>query len=153
MIVFERTYDYELVRRIVTHPRVYRAAVLPDHAPSAENYRVAGEASTWHVIAHDAAGRALGLFLFVPRSPIWSDAHMCLLPAAWGKGSAALCIACAQWFGRASGCRCLTATVPVFNPPMLALAERIGMQHVGVLPHSVLHGGLLRDQSVFSLSL
>ena len=90
---------------------------------------------------------------FMPRSPIWYEAHMCLLPAAWGDQSREISLACARWFATESGCRKLTATVPQYNRLMHALASRIGMQRIGVLTESTLQGGRLCDQTIFGLSI
>jgi RimJ/RimL family protein N-acetyltransferase len=141
-----------LLRSIVTDRHIYRASVLSDYAPAPEQYQIPEEPGIWYVLARNESG-VLGLFVFMPRTPLWSEVHMCLLPAAWGRGSAALCLACASWFAAQTECRVLTATVPAYNRPMLALAVRIGMRAVGVLPLSVLKQGMRRDQTIFWLAI
>lgn len=152
-MTFERTFDYELVARIVTDPQIYRASVLSDFAPPAERYSVGADMDMWCVLPLTDERRALGVFIFDRNSPTWYEVHMCLLPAAWGKSSAALCLACAHWFADQSGCRCITATVPAYNRTTHALARRIGMRRVGVLERSIMQRGKLHDQTIYSLAV
>lgn len=150
--MFERTFDYDLARAIVTHPKLYRPSQLSDFAPERGAYRVVEDPAIWYVLARGAAGDPLGLFMFVPRSPVWWEVHLCFLPGGWGR-SRDISLACAHWFSEQTGCRKLSATVPAYNRLMHSLAARLGMERVGVLTASVRQAGRLCDQTIFSLSI
>lgn len=150
MVSFERTRDLALVRSIVTHPRVYRG-VLSDFAPTPEAYQPPDNESYWYLIPK-RLNVPLGVFVFVPQSPVWWEAHMALLPQAWGE-AAEISKAMVAWLAQHTSCRKITAHVPQYNRLMIHLAKRIGMTHVGVNTRSVRKNGTLHDQQIFGLEV
>ena len=52
MITFERSQDYELIRRIMTHPRVF-PHISDDSSPAAEEFRPVESDVFWYVILRD----------------------------------------------------------------------------------------------------
>jgi hypothetical protein len=82
MLTFERTTDYNLIRAIMTHPRVY-PAVSDDASPAAADFWPVQHPSFWYVLARDRyCGYSvdLGLWLFVPQNAVCWEVHTCLLP-------------------------------------------------------------------------
>lgn len=151
MLTFERTADAELVRSIVTHPKVYRGSLLSDFAPARENYHVPTEPANWYLVARYAE-EPLGVFVFCPYNPVWWEVHLAMLPLAWGIADE-LSHAMVRWLRENSPCKKLTATIPEYNRLTLALARRIGMSFIGTNSKSTLKDGSLRDQHIFGLEI
>ncbi len=151
-LTFERTFDYELVRSIVTHPKIYRPALLADGYPSRDQYRAPAGDQIWYVIPRNTAGSVLGVFVFFCETAERWAAHMALLPEAWGQGEQ-ICLALFAWLRQATTCRVLLASVPDYNRLMLRLARRLGMRAVQVIPRGISQRGISYDQTIFSISL
>jgi hypothetical protein len=134
-LTFERTFDYDHVRRIVTNPRVYRTTLLADGHPKREDWMPPKDERIWYVAAQDEAGW-LGAILFVPHP--WGEdcreVHLAFLPRAWGH-SAEISLACIEWLKQVSGWRMLICSIPDFNRLAVRLAYRTGFALVakGVL--------------------
>ena len=151
-LTFERSFDYELVRSLITHPKIYRPSLLADGYPSREEYRTPEGSHIWYVLARNEAGSPVGVFVFFPEAPERWDSHMALLPEAWGRGEE-ICLACFEWLRRNTTCRVLLATVPDYNRLMIRLARRLGMQAVQVLPDSLSQNSILYGKTIYSLPL
>src|SRR5689334_2933983 len=82
-VTFERTQDYNLIRAIITHPKVYRL-VTDDSSPKPEAYEPPASDLLWYVLALDGA-ELLGVFAFFPQSGITAEVHTNLLPCATGR--------------------------------------------------------------------
>lgn len=151
MLTFERTHDAELVRSIVTHPKVYRGSLLSDFAPAREHYQVAADDANWYLIPR-YAGEPLGVFVFCPYNPVWWEVHIAMLPQCWGIADE-VAQAMVRWMREHCPCKKITATIPDYNRLTLALARRIGMSFIGLNTKSTLKDGQLRDQHIFGLEL
>ena len=86
-LTFERTFDYELVRRIVTHPKVYRW-MQSDGAVPPEEYQPPEMEGIWYVLVKEEE-QVLGVFIVLPQTSVCAQVHTCLLPAG-RTGTAAL---------------------------------------------------------------
>ena len=144
---FERTFDYPLVRSLMTHPRVYRW-LQSDGAPPASEYRPPENPLLWYVLAYDGS-ELLGLFIFAPQTRVCWEAHICMLPSAWGFKSVRACQQVIPWFGRAVGCKKIVGSVPADNRCSLRIVRAAGGQLIGVNEASILRDGVLSDQILF----
>ena len=149
-MTFERTTDYELVRRVVTHPRIWPGA-SDDFSPPAEEWRPIEHEALWYVAVRDGE-EFLGLFVFVPASPVCWEVHTCLLPCSWGERAVQAAREVAEWIWLNSGCRRITTAVPAFNRLAHRLARRAGMREYGRNLKSYMKHGKLHDQILLGLS-
>jgi hypothetical protein len=85
-LTFERTFDYELVRRIITHPKVYRWMVSDDAVP-AEEYRTVEDEAVCYLLCKEDK-EVLGLFILIPMNSVCGQVHVCLLP--WARNERAV---------------------------------------------------------------
>jgi RimJ/RimL family protein N-acetyltransferase len=147
-LIFERTQDLELVRSILTHPRVY-PWVGDDFSPAAEDFRPNPDPRIWYVIVR--AEKVLGLLLFLQQSTILWEVHIAMLPGGWGRATEAAVGGFRWLFANAPAVR-IVGTIPVSNRLACSLAERSGMIQFGLNPKSILRGGQLQDMKLYGIS-
>jgi RimJ/RimL family protein N-acetyltransferase len=147
---FERTGDLELVRRILTHPRIWRH-ISDDGSPPPEEFRPPEHPSIWYVLVWDGE-ELLGLWMLVPHNTVCWEIHTALLPQAWGERARRAARECVAWIWRETPCQRLITAVPASNRLALRFAERAGMRVWGVNEKSFLRGGRLEDQIMLGLS-
>jgi RimJ/RimL family protein N-acetyltransferase len=153
---FERTFDLELVRLIVTEPRTYNAAG-DDDTPPRELYQVPDFAGIWYVLTFDD-DELLGLFAFIPQSSVHWALHSCLLPGKWfPRGPQALRALC-SWIWERSTCRRISAAVRLryrtkaANEAAQQFVRQAGFTEYGRNPRSTARRGRLFDQALYGIS-
>jgi RimJ/RimL family protein N-acetyltransferase len=154
MIHFERSQDYELIRKILTHSRVYDK-ISDDFSPAREDYYPVEHESVWYVVAkdvHDGGYDLLGLWMFVPQNGICWEVHTALLPVAWGDVGLEAARMLPAWIWEHTPCRRLITNVPSTNRLAFHFALKAGMRIYGVNRASYLKGGKLCDQICLGLS-
>ena len=140
MVTFERTRDYELVRRIVTHPKVYRAGILTDAQSKREEWRAPEDEHIWYVLPRDKQG-PLAALIFEPQpEPGVAEAHVAFLPRAWGK-SVDVCLACIEWLRKVTDWHTLFCRVSEFNRLAVRLVHKIGFRLYASIPYAVTQQG------------
>jgi hypothetical protein len=149
-VTFERTFDYELVRRIITHPKIYRWMVSDDAVP-AEEYRAVEDAAVVYLLCKEDAD-ILGLFMLIPQTSACVQAHACLLP--WARnGRAVECYrAGIDWVWANTGFAKVIGFTPAYNFAALRVAEAAGLERVGVITKSLKKFGKLQDQVILAIS-
>ena len=154
MITFERTHDLELVRSILTHPRIFDK-ISDDYSPPASEYRPVESEAVWYVIARDvqeAGTDTLGLWMFVPQNGVCWEVHTALLPVAWGDIGLEAARELPAWIWAHTPCRRIVTNVPVSNRLALHFAMRAGMRVYGVNEKSWQKDGQLWDQVCLGIS-
>lgn len=154
MIRFERSYDYELIRRILTHPRLY-PHLSDDFSPAPGDYRPQEHPAIWYVVVydeHDAREDLLGLWMFVPANGVCWEVHTALLPCAWGEKGQLASLMLPAWIWEHTHCRRIITNVPKSNRLALHFALKAGMKIFGVNEASFLKGGVLCDQVMLGIS-
>lgn len=148
-MTFERTFDYDLVRRIITHPKVYRW-MNSDDAVAPEDYRPVEDELVYYILVREDDS-VLGLFLLVPQTSVCAQAHVCLLP--WARnGMAVECYrAGLQWAWNNTKFEKVIGFTPKYNFAALQCAERAGLERIGVITKSLKKFGKLQDQVVFAI--
>lgn len=149
-MIFKRTQDYELVRQIMTHPRVY-PHITDDGSPEADDYSPIQSDQVWYVLVCEEAV-TLGLWMLVPQNSICFEIHTCLLPVAYGGLARRAAELMAAWIWANTPCRRLVTTVPETNRLALRFAVRAGMQEYGRNPKSFMKDGQLLDQLLLGMS-
>lgn len=150
MIKFERTSDYDLVKRIVTHPRVY-PHVTDDFSLEASQWEPARHEGIYYLLVKED-GELLGLFTVIPLNGICWEIHTTLLPQAWGPRAGEAARAVQRWLWEQTRCERLVTNVPEYNRLALRFARQAGLQQFGVNPASYRKDGKLYDQIMLGVS-
>jgi len=155
MIIFERSHDYELIRRILTHPRIY-PFISDDGSPPADQYQPVEHEAMWYVIVRDTHESGvpdlLGCWVFAPENSICWEVHTALLPCAWGERGQIAASMLPAWVWSNTPCRRIITNVPSNNRLALHFAMRAGMTIYGTNERSFLKNGQLLDQICLGIS-
>lgn len=144
-----RTFDLELVRQTMTHPKVY-PHISDDTSPEPEEF-IPPENDLIMYLAGYEHGEYRGLFMFHPVNGVTLEVHTCLLPSAYGKAHEFTAKALEHIWINTSAVRIITQ-VPDCNRLAKVLAEKTGMTEYGVNPKSFLHNGELYDIHLLGIS-
>ena len=150
MIEFERTQDMEKVREILVSPRIW-PFFADDFAPSPGDFRPNDDSRIWYVLAREG-DRFLGVFMFIPQSKILWEAHVAMLPSAWGGAARRAWKEVIPWLFEHTDCERLIAEIAEYNRPALSFAQVAGMEQYGRNPRSVAWHGKMWDLVLFGLS-
>jgi RimJ/RimL family protein N-acetyltransferase len=150
MLSFERTHDMDLVKRIMSHRKVY-PHVSDDGCPAREEFVPIAHPAIWYVSVLDDGG-VIGLFVFSPQNTVCWEVHTCLLPTAWGGRATEAARGVIEWIWANTPCRRIVTTVPANNRLALHLAERAGLEQFGVNAESWLKKGKLHGQILLGIS-
>lgn len=155
MITFERSRDYALIRRILTHPRIY-PFISDDHSPPASEYQPVEHDAVWYVVARnvepDLGTDTLGLWMFCPQNGICWEVHTALLPCAWGDVGLEAARQLPAWIWANTPCRRIVTNVPSTNRLAFHFALNAGMKIYGVNVASYLKSGKFCDQICLGIS-
>lgn len=149
-MTFERSTDYQLIKTIITHPRIWEHAT-DDFGPKPEDWQPPQSELVWYVLAKDGA-EVLGLFMLVQENAVCWKVHTCLLPTAWGKRARQAAREGAQWVFENSKCLRLITDVPEYNTLALRFAHMGGMTQFGVNPKSYQKNNILQDVYMLGIS-
>ena len=150
MIEFARSRDYDLIRGILTHPRVYDK-ITDDCSPGRDDYRPVEHDAVWYVIARQD-GEVLGLWMLVPQNGVCWEIHTALLPRAWGELALEAARQLTDWIWANTPCRRIVTNVPSTNRLALRFAIKAGMKIYGVNFASYLKRGVLCNQVCLGIS-
>lgn len=150
-MIFERTYDWALVKSIATFPKVW-AGITDDFSPSAEDWEPEQDDRVWYVLAKSGADSILGMFIFYPENPICWRSHSCLLPESWGEHALTAYREACAWLWENSSCLRIIGAVPETNPLALRIALRCGLEKWGVNPKAFQKDGKLVDVIMVGIS-
>jgi hypothetical protein len=146
---FERTYDLDLIRVIVTHPRVW-SKVSDDKAPEPENWNPADPEKAWYVLVWDDED-LLGMWMFHPENSVTWRAHFCFLPDAYGKTQQAT-VELFCWIWETTECQRIIGEIPWSNRLALKMVTAAGCKAFGIDEASFLKDGELEDRVAVGIS-
>lgn len=148
MITFERSRDYDLIRRVLTHRLIY-PHIADDSSPPVEEFKPIEHDAIWYVIVRDIDAEGsdvLGLWMFTPQNAVCWEVHTALLPRAWGERGQLAARLLPAWIWANTPCRRIVTNVPATNRLALHFAVKAGMKVYGVNEASFLKNGVLCDQ-------
>lgn len=148
-MTFERTYDMNIVKKIVTHPRLW-PHLSDDYSPPPEDFDPPESNSIVYLLVTEA-NRTLGCFILHPHTDVLWEVHTCLLPEAWGRSEEAT-KGGTEWVWNNLNCIRLVTYVPVTNKLAARLARRSGMEQFGCNPDSFIKGGKVYPMFMFGVS-
>ena len=147
---FKRVYDLELVRAVLSHPRIF-PHIGDDYAGPRESFTPNSDYRIWWVEANND-GELLGLFMFLPRSTVLWEMHVSLLPGAWGPPGLRAGRQVIPWVWENTTCRRLIGEVPRSNTLAIRWAEACGFTRFGVNPRAFMKRGVLEDLVLLGIS-
>lgn len=151
MIRFEPTKDYALVRRVLTHPKIW-PHLADDFSGSPADFQPIDNLATIGYVAVWDGAELCGVFTFAYQNAICWEIHCALLPQAWGFRSKRIARELARWIWHSTACRRLVATIAESNEPALRFAMEAGFEVIGVNHASVQRGGTLEDRVLCGIS-
>ena len=149
-ITITRSYDYELIRRIMTDPQVYDGA-RDDHAPARDKFFPQENDLILYLLA-SKDNDTFGLFVVAPQTLTCWEIHTRMLPRAWGKYSVDAGKAVIQWIFQNTVCERLVSNVPAFHRAGLIYSLKCGLTPFGLNPRSFRKDGKLHDQTLVGIS-
>jgi hypothetical protein len=148
--MIERTKDWELIKRIVTHTTVY-PKVTDDKSPCAACWQPIKDEKMYYLLAKNGID-VLGLFAVSPENSVCYKVHTCLLPHSYGDKATQAAKELIEWVFTNLDCKRLITEVPQFNKLALRFAERAGMTQYGYNPASYLKDGKLQGMTLLGIS-
>lgn len=143
MIRLERTLDYELIRRIFTHPKLY-PYIFDDFTGAPENFWPMESPALFHLLAYDGE-ELLGMFVTHSINPLLWEVHHALLPHAWGGRARAAGKAYLAWLWEHTRANTVFGCTPTCNPLAIRFAKSFGLKEIGRLTGCYLRHGELHD--------
>ncbi|MDH3981272.1 MAG: GNAT family N-acetyltransferase [Kiritimatiellaceae bacterium] len=140
----ERSFDYDLIERIMAHPAIY-PDITDDGSPEPEDFNAASGENIYYLIVRRDDNEAVGLFFVHPHNAILYEIHTCLLPTCRGECADKAAQLVLDWIFEHITCEKLITHVPAFNKPAYSYAKRAGLVKEGVNRSSFLKDGQLYD--------
>lgn len=147
-IQFRRTFDADLVRRILTHPKIGRW-MFEDDAALGPDTVIPMPDTVWYVCAMDGR-KLIGLFVFEPRTSVKYAVYLAIAPGQWPRAVEAF-KGVIGWAWRHIGMECIGGEIPSDNTHALRLAKKAGFTMIGIEPKAYRRGGELRDIRIVSI--
>jgi|SRR5579859_1703148 len=134
MFTFERSHDWEEIRKVLTHPLVWRG-ISDDTAPPRSEFDPAKhlKAGTIEFFRVTRAGELMGYWTLLPTER-GHEVHTCLLPISHGRAQEAGREFVSWVWANIPECSRLITGVPVKNRLAMALSKAVGMQEFQRLP-------------------
>ena len=147
---FERTTDAAVVKRIITHPKVY-PWISDDNSPAPEEFEPTIHPAILHLLCIEGK-ECIGLWTFIPHTSACWEVHTYLLPKHGMKRGRQAARMALDVVWANSTCRRIFANVPDFNPLALKFALDVGFVEFGYNPASLLKNGKLWGQHLMGIS-
>jgi RimJ/RimL family protein N-acetyltransferase len=141
-VKIENTNDWDLVRKIVTHEKVYDH-ISDDFSPAAHDWQPFKSEGIYYLLVTE--DHPLGLFALFQHNGICWTVHTCLLPEAYGEKAKEAGKEGQRWMWENTPCQRIITEVPSYNRLALKFAKDCGMTEYGVNPKSYMKHGKLRD--------
>jgi RimJ/RimL family protein N-acetyltransferase len=150
VLYFERTTDFELIRQITIHPKLY-PHLSDDFSPAPENFQPVQHENFVYLLVHDGH-EPLGYFGLHPHTTTLWEVHTVLLPSAWGETAKEAAKGGTQWVWDNLSCIRLITNVPTCNRIALRFAQSSGMEQFGINPDSFVKGNKVYPMVMLGVS-
>lgn len=152
MLQFERTKDMDVVRAILTDPKIW-PHIGDDFAPPRDSWTPVDDERIWYVLAQEG-WKTVGLFSFLPRSLVLWEVHLALITERnqllrKTRGVEILRRGLEWMIGHSTAER-IIAEIPGCNRLAVKLAEK-AMDPYGVNPQAFRKYGILQDLILFGI--
>jgi RimJ/RimL family protein N-acetyltransferase len=143
-VTIERSTDYALIAAVANDPSVYRMA-SDDFSPMQGSWKPTMNEQIHYLVAHDK-GTLLGLCAFIPENAVCWQAHLCFLPAAYGKLSLQAFGEMLNWMWQHTKAQRIVGQIPLYNSLAINFVRKVGFKQFGMNPQSWGKGGKLWDR-------
>lgn len=150
MIELERTKDYDLVRMVMTNPKIY-PGLADDFYPAPENFWPTESDSIYYLMAMED-GKLLGIYITHPINTLTWETHHAILPENWGAKATEIGAAFEAWLWVNTPATKAVGFTPTSNPLAIRYAKKAGMQEAGRLDKCYQKDFALYDIVIFSKS-
>lgn len=133
-LAFARITDYDLIKRTITHPKIYRWH-CDEKSPAAEYFRPPG--NVLYLAVYEGA-EYLGLFALVPINAETWEVHTCLLPSAWGPRALRAYREGIGWVFRNTDRTRIIGRIRPDNRLALRIAKRAGLKEIAQTPDYII---------------
>jgi RimJ/RimL family protein N-acetyltransferase len=148
-VAIERTFDEELIRKIVTHDSIWEW--VSDDGADKQNYKPPMHESCYWLLVKEG-DEVLGAYFLHQHNFITYEIHTCLLPAAWGRKAKKAAKDVLFWMFSNTICMKVITNIPENNEKAMFYALRAGLQQEGLNRSSFLKNGKLLDQRVLGIT-
>jgi len=146
----ERSYDIELITRIMTNPAVY-SFVSDDGSPDVGAFCAHDDEAIYYLLVLDDE-RVRGLYMLHPMNYITYEIHTCLLKSCRGESADEAAKLVLKWVFTNTPCLKVITNVPENNPLALKYAKRAGLIVEGINRDSFLKDGKLYSQTLLGIT-
>ena len=146
----KRTFDYQLVKRIITDPKIYKHHG-DDYARTPEEFAPVESDRIIYLVARDG-DELLGMFVGFPQTNTCYEVHNCILPPGWGERGIQAAKLALEWVFENTKATRIFGTVPECNRLALRFAKKTGLVKFGFNPDSFLKHGKLYGQTLLGIS-
>ena len=148
----ERTFDVDLVNRIISHPSIY-PFVSDDGAPDAVKFDCLSmiDNHACYFLAPLIDNNVAGIFFYHPHNSITYEVHTNILPEYRGSMVVDMAIASLEWMFSGTSCKKVITHVPENNRAAYRLAKKVGMKNEGINRASFMKGGNIMDQHLLGI--
>lgn len=143
--MFELTNDSEFVTRCLTSPAIWRMGSDDSVIGINPELFFAQKNNTIWLKVGD-----YGVFIGRPINHISLDVHVALLPDAKGK-AAEISKGAIKWMFNNTQYLHMNASIPEYNKLAIRLAEKVGMEFIGINKGSFMKDGKLYNQYLFGI--
>jgi RimJ/RimL family protein N-acetyltransferase len=150
LIEVRRTDDAGLIRRCMTHPRVW-PWLCDDATADPAGFAPPIDDRLVYLAASDGADLG-GVWFYHPHTAVCWEVHTACLPEWWGPRALDAARLTLRWMVGNTACRKVVTHVPFDNRPAHRFALRVGMADEGVNRASFLKGGDLLDQHALGIT-
>lgn len=149
-IEIRKTNDYELIKKICTHPRSWEW-LADDYSPKREEWEPVEDEKIIYLAAY-AGLTPIGIFALIPDNTICWKCHICMLPMAYGPLAHEATLAMFDWTWQNTHCLRLVAYISEQNRTTIKFARSVGMEEYGLNPRSWMKRGVLHGQILLGIS-
>lgn len=150
MVTVETTEDKDIIKRVITHSKIW-SAVSDDFAPMPDEFEPTINGSTVYLLVKDG-DEILGLWAFLAKTRICWDVHTCLLPNSWGPRARQALQVMLDWLWKTTDCLRLVTEVPEYNKLAYRFALEAGMKEFGKNEAAYMKYGRLQDLILMGMS-
>lgn len=148
-MIITRTFDREVIRSIMAHPRVY-PWISDDGSPHPDDYESTIHESLYFLLVE--IDKPAAIFLYHPHNMITYEVHTCVLPGYYGKQAEEAAKGTLLWMIMNTSAKKIITHVPFNNIKAARFAERCGLSHEGVNRASFMKNGVIYDQYVLGIT-
>ncbi len=143
-----RTSDPALIRKMLTHPKVFRW--LFEDGADPEDFSPAISPLIWYLVAM-VDGKPVGMFVFEPRTSVQYLVTLAIWPDRWPLAVPAFKLAIQYAFDNI-GAESIIGEIPADNPHAPRLAKNAGFSVYGLARKAFRRRGELQDVRILGVS-